>query len=64
MSVVFSAHTPDGRWRVYLYHDQTADLYNERRFVVLHRVSLRTVGEYLAAHGVDPDDLVPDEPSA
>ncbi len=60
MSVVFAAWSQDGRWRVYVYHDRTVDLINERGFVVLHRVSMRLVGEHLAAQGIDANDLVPE----
>ena len=59
MSVVASFRTRDGHWRLYVYHDRTADLLHHRR-VVANRVRFDDIGRYLATMGVDPDDLVPE----
>lgn len=56
MSVVSSARTPDGRYRVYLHEDQTAEVCEVRghsNVVVLGRSPLHRVTDWLAEKGYE-----------
>lgn len=52
--------TQDGRIRVYLYTDQTAEITDSRGSVLTDRMSIHLVGRRLAAMGVDSSELVAD----
>jgi hypothetical protein len=52
--------TRDGRWRVYLHDDHTAELVDRHGHPVTGRVPMYQVGQRLAALGIAVDDLVPD----
>lgn len=61
MGVIRSMRTRDGRWRVYVYDDHSAELCDDHGRVVLGRVPLHEVGKRLAEEGVGGDDLVADD---
>lgn len=52
--------TQDGRLRVYLYTDQTAQIADGNGAVLTDRLPLFAIGHRLAAMGVDGDELVAD----
>ena len=51
--------TRDGRLRVYIYQDQTAELVDEHGVTLLGRVPLYDIGRRLAELGFAGNDLEP-----
>jgi hypothetical protein len=51
--------TRDGRLRVYIYQDQTAELVDKHGVTLLGRVPLYEIGRCLAELGVAGNDLEP-----
>lgn len=51
--------TADGRHKVYIYADQTAELRGERGVLIAGRRTLGKIGAVLAEMGIDSADLVP-----
>lgn len=58
--VLTCARTSDGRYRVYLYPDQTAELGDAEGRLLSARKPLYRIGKTLAELGIDPSDLVYD----
>jgi hypothetical protein len=58
--VVTCARTSDGRYRVYLYPDQTAELGDDQGRLLSGREPLYRIGQALAELDIDPSDLVYD----
>lgn len=52
--------TADGRYRVYLHADQTAELGDANGRLVSGRLPLYRIGQLLADYGYDVEHLVPE----
>lgn len=52
--------TADGRYKVYIYDDQTAELRGARGMLIAGRRTLGKIGVVLAEMGIDGSDLVPE----
>ena len=53
-------HTHDGRLRVYIHEDQTAEISDGKGALLSAGHPLYVIGERLAAMGIDSDDLIQD----
>ena len=58
--VVPCPRASDGRYRVYLYPDQTAELRDAQSRLLSGREPLYRIGQALAELNIDPSDLVHD----
>jgi hypothetical protein len=56
--VVTCARTSHGRFREYLYPDQTAELGDDQGRLLSGREPLYRIGQALAELNIDPSDLV------
>jgi hypothetical protein len=56
--VIDCARTRDGRWRVYIHDDHTAELCDDRGRLVSGRLPIYEIARRLAELGVAGDDLV------
>lgn len=52
--------TRDGRYRVYLHHDHTAELSDQTGKIILSRTQMYRISQYLAELGIKGDDLIED----